>query len=164
MLRGDDISSPDRWNEITGRALALLAPGAFSSALEAYLAWEPVADLAPTIRQPGGSVFTHRVGDRAVTIDVSTIHAVKGETHDATLVLETFRYDHDLGLAMPFLAHRPPKKKGPRMLDAMKRIFVGATRPKELLCFALHRDRASVEQVEALSALGWSVKQLRAAE
>ncbi len=42
------------------------------------------------------NVFRHQHRGREVAIEVTTIHGVKGETHGATLVLETFWYKHDL--------------------------------------------------------------------
>ncbi|WP_312475616.1 UvrD-helicase domain-containing protein [Neobacillus sp.] len=41
-----------------------------------------------------------------IKIDINTVHAVKGETHRATLYLETFNYERDLKKLLPFLKTR----------------------------------------------------------
>lgn len=101
----------------------------------------------------------HRAGEAEVAIEMATIHAVKGETHDATLVVETFLHEYDLELAVPFLLGKG-SLKGKRLLGHLKRLFVGATRPKELLCFALHEDHVNPEQEQTLTTAGWKVARL----
>jgi len=97
-----------------------------------------------------------------IDIELATIHAVQGETHTATLVLETYWHDHDLKDLLPFLigdnSSRP--SRGSRTYERMKRIFVGMTRPKELLCLAMHKEHVDAQQVEALASKGWYIRDL----
>src|SRR5260370_27733493 len=51
----------------------------------------------------GDNVFCHPVEDPAVRIRVGSIHSVKGETHTATLVLDTFYYKHSYAALKPWL-------------------------------------------------------------
>lgn len=161
LLRTECVSDERVWSHLSKAACSLLAPGLSGSpAAEArsYIAWDAAESSMP--RNPGDRVFIHRADERQVAIEVTTIHAVKGETHDATLVLETYLRSHDVGQVLPFLAGKAAGRSTPGLIGHMKRLFVGATRPKELLCFAVHRDRMAEEQSAALATRGWSVRYL----
>ncbi|WP_367187083.1 UvrD-helicase domain-containing protein [Mucilaginibacter sp.] len=84
-----------------------------------------------------------------VTIDISTVHAVKGQTHTCTLYMESFyqiavdskgQYessriaDQLQGIALPATAHDYIKQ-------SLKMTYVGFSRPTHLLCFAIHKLR-----------------------
>lgn len=89
------------------------------------------------------NIYRYQSDGYECDIEVTTIHAVKGETHDATLVLETcFNRGHDLRKTIPFLigdgndcVHADDSTK-----EHLKRIYVAMTRPRELLCMALLKD------------------------
>lgn len=158
LLRGDGVSDASAWVKTVTHVCELFVSRHPPENVRTYLSWsEPAA--GPTTRT-GSHTFVHRNGSSEVSIEVSTIHAVKGETHDATLVLETFFHEHDVELALPFLAGRAPLKTTGRMVEHLKRLFVGATRPKELLCFALHEDHIDADHEAALVSLGWQIQRL----
>lgn len=73
-----------------------------------------------------------------IDISVSTIHRAKGETHTATLVMETFKKGYDINQLLPLLKGK--KKKS--FLAKKKVLYVGMTRPTHLLCLAIHRSYA----------------------
>lgn len=75
-------------------------------------------------------------------IKVNTIHGVKGETHDATLLLETFNYEYDIAYFL-----KNPGKKSYRDLKKTT-IYVGVSRPRELLCLASKKDHYSDKEIE----------------
>lgn len=97
-----------------------------------------------------------------IKIDINTVHAVKGETHRATLYLETFNYGRDLKKLLPFLQGefdaRLAKQK--RVQDALKVAYVGMSRPTHLLCLALNREGINDEEIEKLSQNGWEIVQI----
>jgi hypothetical protein len=77
-----------------------------------------------------------------IEIEVGTIHSAKGQTHTATLYLETFyqrkyesEYLADVILGNNFLPNRIYQKQ------ATKMSYVGFSRPTHLLCIAIHKDR-----------------------
>lgn len=73
-----------------------------------------------------------------IRIQFSTVHKVKGETHDATLYLETeARRSSDLKRVLPFYNDR---KHGDSSLYNYSRkcVYVGFSRPRKLLCVAMH--------------------------
>jgi len=162
LLREPGLS-PETWSAVTLALGTLLLGGSPAADATAFLTWGVSAgkgglESAPT------NVYRHSSGDRSVDIVVSTIHSVKGETHDATLVLETFEYDYDVSCVLPYLCGEAPKKKlGKRELSYMKRIFVAMTRPRELVCLALHEKHATDAQLACLKAAGWDVRACGAA-
>lgn len=94
-------------------------------------------------------------------VQVATIASVKGETHLATLVLESCRQRvFDLKSMLPYLcgSSNPANEKNENKLRSLMNIFVAASRPMKLLAFAMHVDRADVKSLDALRAAGWDVK------
>src|SRR3569832_1925636 len=75
----------------------------------------------------------------AVDIRVGSIHSAKGETHTATLVLDTFFYDHHLRALRPWLLGQRLGQgtEGPRMCSRLKQHYVAFTRPTHLLAIAM---------------------------
>lgn len=151
------------WAESCTQLRALLAKGTVADEADEVLTWSvDILDHIDLVRSRT-NVFSHSNGGRTVNIDVATIHAVKGETHDATLILETFDHQHDLRTLVPYLSGAPPKKKrgpGVRVTDFMKRAFVAISRPKELVCLALHKSGVSEYQAQQLASYGWAIRDL----
>lgn len=108
-------------------------------------------------------------------IDLSTIHGVKGETHDATLIVETKNHTFDLEAMLLYLTGELPSDEHPniKLPDEphwrrafkpnkifMRQLYVAMSRPKHLLCFAMHADRVSDDNKKALQEKGWNIKML----
>lgn len=74
--------------------------------------------------------------DKAIDISVSTIHKAKGETHTATLILETYKNGYDINQLLPLLKG----KRNAKFPAKKKVLYVGMTRPTHLLCLAIHRS------------------------
>jgi DNA helicase-2/ATP-dependent DNA helicase PcrA len=103
-----------------------------------------------------------------VEIDIGTIHSAKGQTHTATLVVETFFHHHDLEDLLPWLIGEKrglEKSTGDRRLDRMRCIYTAMTRPSHLLCLAM-REQALAKAsnmdtaIEAFQSRGWKIKLL----
>ncbi|MDC9519675.1 UvrD-helicase domain-containing protein [Pseudoalteromonas sp. Angola-31] len=102
------------------------------------------------------------VEDIPIDISVSTIHKAKGETHTATLIMETYKKGYDINQLLPLLKGK--KKKG---FEAKKKVlYVGMTRPTHLLCLAIHRSYSksakniitlSEQDLEQIRANGYEV-------
>jgi superfamily I DNA/RNA helicase len=94
-------------------------------------------------------------------VKVGTIHSVKGESHDATLVLETKNHQFDIKtLANNISLNETSKIKTKRKSKFARLLYVAASRPKTLLCFAAHQNHINSDQREALKANGWKIKLL----
>lgn len=91
---------------------------------------------------------------RGRKISVSTIHKVKGETHDATLYLETvYNRKSDIERVIPYYNATTP---GKAKIDNYSRkcVYVGFSRPRKLLCVAM-REETYISAGDAFS--GWNV-------
>jgi len=77
-----------------------------------------------------------------IEIELGTVHSVKGETHAATLYLETFYYDYDSNRIKSFICgeYEKNKIKG-RVKENLKIAYVAMSRPTHFLCLALHSER-----------------------
>jgi ATP-dependent exoDNAse (exonuclease V) beta subunit len=81
-----------------------------------------------------------------VNIHFDTIHGVKGETHKATLYLETFTRLYDIGgKILKFIAGSERDQKKYRRDGAIKKrlplAYVALTRATHFICLAVHKDR-----------------------
>ncbi len=86
-----------------------------------------------------------RFGD--VEINLGTVHSVKGQTHIATLYIES-SYFNDGGkkyesqrLAPQFKGVKLRANAGKRVRESAKMVYVGFSRPTHLLVFAVHKER-----------------------
>ena len=93
-----------------------------------------------------------------IDIEVSTVHAVKGETHAATLYLETFynRHHESDRLAEQFKGVAYAGKDA----DTLKNLrvaYVGMSRPRYMLCVAIQQNRFDKIDCEELRKI-WKVE------
>ena len=80
-----------------------------------------------------------------VEVEIATIHSVKGETHAATLYLETsYQGECESQRIMEQLKgeyYIQPRKGDMYKKETLKMAHVGMSRPKYFLCMAIHRKR-----------------------
>jgi DNA helicase II / ATP-dependent DNA helicase PcrA len=101
--------------------------------------------------------------DENILVTIDTIHSVKGQTHKATLLLETFYYQFDLELLIPYLHGDRLKKPGTRITNRFLPLaYVACTRPTHLLCLAILSEHMSNENLHLLEGYGWSIRGLTA--
>ena len=96
---------------------------------------------------------------RGRRIEFETIHGVKGETHDATLYLETDRQRaSDLNRILPYYGVGKPGKSN--LFDYSRKLaYVGMSRPKKLLCVAMQAK--TYEKSKGVFADDWEIIDLR---
>ena len=100
--------------------------------------------------------YRNKDDNEEIDIAINTIHGVKGETHTATLYLETFYHGYDIARIIEYLKgnYKPTQQK--RKLQNLKMTYVGITRPSHLLCIGVHKK--TVEgHIEDLKANGWDI-------
>jgi DNA helicase II / ATP-dependent DNA helicase PcrA len=113
---------------------------------------------ATTVR----NTFTHQSMLGSIDIEVGTIHSAKGETHAATLVVETYSRTHDLQKLLPVLTGQASASSlSGTERNHCKCIFVGMTRPAHLLCLAICADHLGNGDAAALQHQGWNIVDLR---
>ncbi len=131
--------------------------------------------------EPGSHVdlVTHArnsiIHEDGFIVDLSTIHGAKGETHDATLLVETRNHCYDLSSMVGFMTgdlpcaanpieDLPLKPHAQRHFKPnqmfMRQLYVAMSRPRYLLCLALHNERITEAQKDSLRRLGWCIKTL----
>ncbi len=80
--------------------------------------------------------------DNGVEIEVSTVHSVKGETHAATLYLETSYYGrHESERLIDQFKGVAYSGTDDKTLRTLRVVYVGMSRPRYLLCVAIQKDR-----------------------
>jgi superfamily I DNA/RNA helicase len=95
--------------------------------------------------------------DSGLEIEIATVHSVKGETHSATLYLETYyNKDYDVQRTLNYLQKA---SSSPNSLEStsLKMCFVGMTRPTHLLCVAVHQDGVE-DKIDYLQRNGWEIR------
>lgn len=162
ILGEHDVSTEAKTRGAVSRLLCelgdLVDPGAHSTAIPDAWLLDGGASAQATKTQP--NLLTVQAAGVEVPVHVATIAGVKGETHLATLVLEScLDRVYDLQSVLPFLCG--DQSVAAIADDALKsqvmNVFVASTRPQRLLAFAMHTDRASLAAQAKLRAQGWSV-------
>ncbi|QTA38512.1 ATP-dependent helicase [Thermosipho ferrireducens] len=77
-----------------------------------------------------------------IKVFIDTVHGVKGETHTATLYLETFfKKKTDIERILEYLFNNKKSSSSKDILEKTLRVvYVGISRPKKLLCIAVHKN------------------------
>ena len=98
----------------------------------------------------GSQTGVNQYPGNGFVIDVNTVHAVKGQTHTATLYMESY-YERDVRnsgnheserLAEIIMGNGLPTAPIQKWTaQSLKMAYVGFSRPTHLLCFAIHKDR-----------------------
>ena len=112
------------------------------------------------------NVYSYPPHDPKVHIRLGSIHSVKGETHTATLVLDSFFHKHHLSELKPWIlsertggmkkkSRGKPELEGSRMLGRLRLHYVAMTRPSHQLCLAMRRDAFIEDELELLKKRGW---------
>ena len=148
---------------------------ASSSAANDFLAWretvyQPPATDQDQVRTATPNSYRCSHGGASVDIRLSSIHVAKGQTHSATLVLETFNRSHFLHNLMPWLLGKHQngtKCTTDQSAQRLLQIYVAMTRPTHLLCLALRNGslgcgKAYSSNRETLVARGWRIQHLSA--
>jgi hypothetical protein len=144
-----------------------------SQEVDNYLTWKEAPSCATPnqiSQKSRDNIYRYPNEDTKVCIRTGSIHSVKGETHTATLVLETFWQDskgrHNLELLIPWLCGDHPKKPpGVQQQSRLKLHYVAMTRPTHLLCLAMKRSiignnngDQGQDLMEKLRNRGWDFK------
>lgn len=168
----------DRWRyAVRGIAEAVARVQLSGEEVDAFLAWtvEPDSgELPPTIRRNRDNIYAYPRDAPKVSIRVGSIHSIKGKTHTATLVLETFWQDkkerHNLELLLPWLTRNKTGSgsAGVHQRTRLKLHYVAMTRPTHLVCLAMKRStfensegNLDPELLGQMEQRGWHVESVR---
>lgn len=176
FLIGREDLTPTAWDALLPSlmeiAAALNGGNPRSNAADSFLEWRDSVVQVDADQPAQGSLvpnaYRHTEGERSVDVCLGSIHSVKGQTHAATLILETFNYDHVLDSLMPWLLGKQAngqKKTTDKIRKRLLQTYVAMTRPTHLLCLAMRRssldggDGFAVNR-ENLIQQGWIVREL----
>ena len=115
------------------------------------------------ITKSTSNVFSHEKNGREVSIKVGSIHSVKGHTHTATLVFETFWNNHNLEKLLPWIHGSKTgwcEQDGEHQKSRLKSHYVAMTRPTHLLCLAMKKSSVDKEALVLLKKKGWKVREI----
>jgi len=167
------------WADKVAELLRVLGPIVglpWNSAAQEFCRWSAssILEVQATDQKPkngaASNCFRYSQGERFVDVQVGTIHSAKGQTHTATLVVETYFKMHDMEDLLPWISGEKcgvGRRDAKERKERMRLIYTAMTRPSHLLCFAMRRDAighdgAGAETRRKLEQLGWTVKDLDA--
>jgi DNA helicase II / ATP-dependent DNA helicase PcrA len=108
------------------------------------------------------NIYSVDHNSKNINIRLGSIHSVKGETHTATLLLETFRDAHHIKKILDLLCGST--RKIDKDEYRLKLCYVAMTRPSHILCVAMRKDAFFDEKkdpkstrLNKLKAIGWRV-------
>jgi hypothetical protein len=137
-----------------------------------FLVWsedEPAVAACIPASSDDAAPNIYRVFDkgRRVDIQLGSIHSVKGQTHLATMVLDTFWHAHSSQCMLPWLLGLKVNLAGAGNRDRTRLLqtYVAMTRPTHLICLAAPRstfgdDQTLSEHLSTLETLGWFVAEI----
>jgi ATP-dependent DNA helicase UvrD/PcrA len=170
LVRPDVQLKTQAWKDSMREIVELLGDvirSPLSQKVKTFLDWHPPGSEDESHEcasyREKDNIYVHRSGNARLPIRFDSIHAVKGMTHAATLVVETcINKQHDIKALVPVLTGR---KHGSLLRDDAhghcKRIFVGMSRPSHLLCLALYKDHVSLGDLNAIERNGWRIEHVR---
>ncbi len=101
---------------------------------------------------------------KSLQLVLGTVAGMKGETHSASLVLESYggiSRKFDVSLGLEYIAGVPSKAlaKLPKTQQAqMRNLYVAMSRPTTLLCLAANESRVPQKVRGALACKGWHIE------
>lgn len=139
----------------------------FNSGLEKILAWDKGLKEKIGKKTSQNNVFKFPENTPLLNIQVGNIHSVKGQTHDATLVLDTFFRTYHFKKILPWLkGSKIGKDEDENINDRLKLHYVAMTRPRHLLCLAINKAQVDKDEeeykinIEKLKNHGWAIKEI----
>lgn len=109
-------------------------------------------------------------------IEISSVHSSKGQTHCATMYVETsykgYESEHLFKVIRCAKKKQPvqylpnplfqEESQFPQLLSqaTMRMMYVGFSRPTHLLCYAVFKKNWDNERIDKMKSLGWVIKDL----
>lgn len=149
-----------KWKSmLEGIALAIAEVTELPERAVEFLQWPAAGEESGEEKPLAENVFRHPVAAPRVSIRLGSIHSVKGETHTATLVMETYYRTHHLKkLKAWLLGKKTGGKDQDEATQARLRVhYVGMTRPARLLCLSMRRDTFNDKEMAKLRDRGWRI-------
>lgn len=161
-----DISSKESWELLLDRFKAVLEifDRTSNDAVCKFLRWtdDTTCDsvcVGTNTVQSNCCTYKNERSGRSVNLEFGSIHSVKGRTHLATLILETFSRAHNMKSILSYLcdtpSSSPPNNQNQNRLKCQ---YVAMTRAKGLLCLAIPKDFVDKKAQGKLQDIGWHLQ------
>ncbi|HQF37240.1 MAG TPA: UvrD-helicase domain-containing protein [Candidatus Dojkabacteria bacterium] len=107
-----------------------------------YIQKIKLKDAPNTQPTDGYNIYKKSINGTEVIIPIDTVHGIKGETHTATLYLETKYYTNSIEYFYKELTDKKNMEESDskRKKQALKIAHVAFSRPTHLLCIAIHQE------------------------
>lgn len=119
----------------------------------------------PQQSAPGESALSCTVSraGRDVVIGLGTVASMKGQTHVASLILESYggkSRRFDLAMALPYIAGvgKDLMKLSVTQKVQLRNVYVAMSRPTHYLCLAANENRVAPDVRNAIEKIGWHVE------
>ncbi|MCT3327050.1 hypothetical protein EFP50_15280 [Lacticaseibacillus paracasei] len=156
LLFTEKLSEQVWINEVSNLKLSLGNLESFETS-ESFFEWKndlpKKASTQIQLPKEENNNFVFSSNGRQVEIKLGSIHSVKGQTHLATLLLETYFRTYDVKNILPLLEGKHPKKQNP---ERMALNYVALTRSKGMVCIALPASEVNENDKKNLEARGWT--------
>lgn len=160
------FQTKEEWNSVINKVddLLKLFDLSLTSRDRSLLNWVDEVSLECDDSKPHPKVNNYIYQDsdtgRSIYLEFGSIHSVKGRTHLATLVLETFSSAHNIKSILNYLCGKPPKKTTKTNLGRLKCQYVAMSRATALLCLAIPNEFVDADTQKLLTDNGWIINVL----
>ena len=129
----------ENWQYSVTQIAAVISGEEFDdNGVQKFLAWNDAADPVENHGEQGQSdnTFRYPANNPAVEVRIGSIHSAKGETHKATLVLDTFYKALHLKVLKKWLTGEKSGggEETPTVQSRLRQHYVAMSRPSHLLC------------------------------
>jgi hypothetical protein len=96
-------------------------------------------------------------------IGIGTVHSVKGQTHDVTIYLESFMSKYECDKACDQILGKSlttAQSKKVTTVNTLKMLYVGLSRPKQLACYVIQKDRFDKHLAGEINTTTWEIVDL----
>ena len=150
------------WQDAIAKIAAIISGAELcGNTIQEFLVWNDLAEPVKNGGEQGRSnnIFRFSSDDSTVEVRIGSIHSAKGETHTATLVLDTFYHAHHLKALKRWLTGEKSGggDESPTIQSRLRLHYVAMSRPSHLLCLAIREDGLTAGDVERIIERGWRV-------
>jgi len=139
-------SRQDSFDDFSGYVIGLLENLKLNKNSKEYLSKKELREIKQE-QAESYNIFKHNHNRIEISFEIATVHSVKGETHTATLYLDTKYYTNSIEYILEQLRGHADSNINDRKKKALRIAHVAFSRPTHLLCIAIDRNSLNVENL-----------------
>ncbi len=179
-LTGSNKMDEHSWGEVTTSVFKVISSLINRADIDLtkikFLNWHEVGFPENHLEKSAGernNLYRHKFNgsEDSIELKLGSIHSVKGQTHTATLLLESTNRGPILGQLKPYLLGTLKATEATGLQKGwINTLYVGLTRPTHLICLAIPESHQKTttrkidwtpDEFETLKANGWNVARVR---